>query len=117
MVLNRGWTRKQLDEWNSIGFSRSLVAFNNRFDETLFNVLEEDKKTIITDGIAFPTCNFDTYIRQFGDKFVIQTCNNHPWHELDWKTVYWEKWPIELKEEAIELYKIIYPNSEVHLFE
>ena len=37
-------------------------------------------------SIAFYTCNFDTYIYKDGDKFLVETCNNHNcWNFLDYE--------------------------------
>src|SRR5208283_3444360 len=68
-------------------------------DNLLFNKIEKGKN-ISTEGISFPTCNYDTYIRQFGsDIFAIQTCNNHPWYDLNWHTLHFEQYPQQLIED------------------
>lgn len=33
--------------------------------------------------IMFRSCNYDTYIIKEGKYFVVETCNNHDWYELD----------------------------------
>ena len=92
-------------------------------DEELFQILEQDRvrmtncSTLPVDyGICIPTCNFDTYIRQFGDIFVIQTCNNHSWYMLDWQTVSWEYCPPtllkELQDFNVEYYKSVGTYNE-----
>jgi hypothetical protein len=74
MVLCRGW-----DETSSLDA-----------DDVLFNQLEQDKKNLHdVGGLAFSTCNFATYIRKMGQCYVIETSNNCPWYELDWRTVNW----------------------------
>ena len=41
------------------------------------------------DGIKFPSCNYDTYIYDNGDKYFVDTCNNHEcWNFLASKMSY-----------------------------
>ena len=47
-------------------------------DNDLILAIERGKKKVDPNtSIAFRTCNYDTYIRQFGDRIYIQTSHNH----------------------------------------
>ena len=47
-------------------------------DNDLILAIERGKKRLDRNSsIAFHTCNYDTFIRQFGDRIYIQTCHNH----------------------------------------
>jgi len=33
-------------------------------------------------SLSFPSCNYDTFIIQRGDYYLISTCNNHPFYDV-----------------------------------
>jgi len=52
-------------------------------DDELLELIEDIQEKVDCESLKFKTCNFDTYIAKVGDKFVVETCNNHPFYEIN----------------------------------
>jgi len=52
-------------------------------DDRLLEILDAIREEIDCDSIMFSSCNYDTYIAKMGDKFIIHTCNNHSFWDVD----------------------------------
>ena len=55
--------------------------------------IEYDKKLILkldnideNSSVCFPSCNYDTYIKKFGDCYLVSTCNNTQWDLYNFTT-------------------------------
>jgi len=76
-------------EWNDDG----------RDDRLVQQIAEDAENMDPNSDIAFSTCNYWTYIRKVEDHYVVQTCNNHAFHEylegID------NNWPKVIRDEAM----------------
>lgn len=79
MVVCREWGKDDIDLLKKL----QRYQYNVQFDKEKCNV-----------GVAFRSCNYDTYIQLIGGKYVVGTCNNHPWYE---RIAYSRNFPLELK--------------------
>jgi hypothetical protein len=43
-------------------------------------------------NVVMRSCNYTTYIKNLGDAFLVDTCNNHPWENLPFDILY-NTWP------------------------
>ena len=57
-------------------------------NEKLLELVEDIQEKVDCESLRFRTCNFDTYIAKVGDKFVVETCNNHSLDRIDSKKGY-----------------------------
>jgi len=48
----------------------------------LLELIEDMQERVDCESLRFRTCNYDTYIARVGDKFVVETCNNHRFWEI-----------------------------------
>ena len=55
--------------------------FEDEDDTKLIRKIKASKVNPDT-PLMFRSCNYDTYIVKEGDYFVVETCNNHDWHDL-----------------------------------
>lgn len=61
-------------------------------------ILDKLNKLNIDDNapLSFPSCNYDTYIKKVGDRYLVSTCNNENWELWDYHTQLSELSKIEL---------------------
>lgn len=62
-----------------------INQMDNDYSQELLDklmVLNIDNNT----PLSFPSCNYDTYIKKVGDRYLVSTCNNESWNLWDYHT-------------------------------
>jgi hypothetical protein len=64
----------------------AMIPLRNwgKLDESLIVDIKKYKhEKLVTKGILFSSCNFDTYIHDVHSEYWVATCNNHAFYKLE----------------------------------